>query len=359
MSTAFTGVPVNLIAPPRALAAVVEPAYRAGSAHCLHADARQRRHRLPGKRFTRVYCQSICKSPDFGLSSYTGCCTVQSAAAVCCLQTVSFSDEHNLQDFSDEHHLQDYSKEERRDLAQKSRAQLPSFGNTERQAVTNAAHQRMLEREAVSPHQSAMHLLCYEACLLRTALPCCSRQCHPASSRGRAFVAVLQASAAAQAAQPDGRSAGVPGEPAAVQSPAAAPAARAVGVSDAAVPYDQQPAGAQLQPGSASAPQPGAALRQRPAAANAMASGSACAQPAAPASFAAVPATSAPYSAVDAAGQAAQAAAPAMQAPAPSWEETGLTVLAIGIVAAIAALLIRKVIIGFGSYAAASHSSFM
>ena len=48
-----------------------------------------------------------------------------------------------------------------------------------------------------------------------------------------------------------------------------------------------------------------------------------------------------------------------MQAPAPSWEETGLTVLAVGIVAAIAALLIRKVIIGFGSYAATSHSSLM
>ena len=56
--------------------------------------------------------------------------------------------------------LQDYSKEERRDLAQKSRAQLPSFGNAERQAVTSAAHQRMLEREAVSSSARVVCICC-------------------------------------------------------------------------------------------------------------------------------------------------------------------------------------------------------
>lgn len=49
---------------------------------------------------------------------------------------------------------QDYSKEERRGLARKSRAQPPGFGNTERQALTNAAHRRMLEREEVGLSQS-------------------------------------------------------------------------------------------------------------------------------------------------------------------------------------------------------------
>lgn len=46
--------------------------------------------------------------------------------------------------------MQDYSTEERRELARKSRAQPPLFGNAERQALTSAAHARMLEREAVS-----------------------------------------------------------------------------------------------------------------------------------------------------------------------------------------------------------------
>ncbi len=50
--------------------------------------------------------------------------------------------------------MQDYSKEERRELARKSRAQPPLFGNAERQALTNAAHARMLEREAVSGRNS-------------------------------------------------------------------------------------------------------------------------------------------------------------------------------------------------------------
>jgi hypothetical protein len=45
--------------------------------------------------------------------------------------------------------LQDYSKEERKDLARMSRLQAPTFGNADRQALTSAAHQRMLEREAV------------------------------------------------------------------------------------------------------------------------------------------------------------------------------------------------------------------
>lgn len=204
---------------------------------------------------------------------------------------------------------------------------------------------------------SAVHLQCCKASLLRIALPCCSRV-SPRSVKGLRFVAVLQASAAAQAAQPDSSSPGGSAEPDVVQSPAAAPTAPPASASDAAVPHDLQPAGAQLQPGSAPALQPGAELRQRPAAA-AAAAGSAFAQPLAPVALAAAPATSGPFSAVDAAGQAAQAAAPVMQAPAPSWEETGLTVLAVGIVAAIAALLIRKVIIGFGSYVAASQSSFM
>jgi predicted metal-binding protein len=80
--------------------------------------------------------------------------------------------------------LQDYSKEERRDLAQKSRAQLPSFGNAERQAVTNAAHQRMLDREAVSSSaRVCVHLLQPGACSLCTAV-CAAAECHPAPPRG-------------------------------------------------------------------------------------------------------------------------------------------------------------------------------
>ena len=52
--------------------------------------------------------------------------------------------------------LQDYSKEERKDLAFKSRAAPPRFGNAERQQLTNMIHERMLQREKVGR--------CTEAC---------------------------------------------------------------------------------------------------------------------------------------------------------------------------------------------------
>ena len=87
------------------------------------------------------------------------------------------------------------------------------------------------------------------------------------------------------------------------------------------------------------------------------ASGPAPVQPPMPAAAPAAPAASSPFS--DSHNTPVQAAASVMQAPPPSWEETGLTVLAVAIVAAIAALLIRKVIIGFSGYAATSHSSFL
>ena len=51
-----------------------------------------------------------------------------------------------------------------------------------------------------------------------------------------------------------------------------------------------------------------------------------------------------------------QAAAGAAQQQISSWEETGLTMLAVAIVVAITALLLRKVMVGSASYEAASQS---
>ena len=55
--------------------------------------------------------------------------------------------------------MQDYTKDERRRLAAKSRTEPPMFGSLQRQEVTRAVHQRMLDAEKAPTSKVGYKLL--------------------------------------------------------------------------------------------------------------------------------------------------------------------------------------------------------
>lgn len=156
--------------------------------------------------------------------------------------------------------------------------------------------------------------------------------------------------------------ASIAGQPASAAAPGAEAArAELVPVSSAAQPAAVPGAAAT----AAVAPQAAQTDSLQPTVQNVARSPELCQRPNAAEQPAASPAIEVPgtaagaFSASAGAPQAVQAASPVQHTAAPSWEDSGLTVLAVGIIAAIAALLIKKVLVGFGGYTAASQSSFM
>jgi ubiquitin-conjugating enzyme E2 J1 len=213
----------------------------------------------------------------------------------------------------------DHPEEARRQMAAESRTRPPKYGNKDRQALIDSMHQRMLEMEE------------------RSRQLCKAEQQHDAGAAAPAEAGVPEAApeataAEAEAASTDSAAAGeqpAAAAAAAAEQPAAAPAAAAAGSPPAAAvqvssPVQPTPV---LQPSPALPPSPPAAeLRQRPTPV-------AAAQPSSP------PALQ-PVAAAPLAGPAAVAAV-----PHDSWEDRGLTYLAVLLVLCIAALLIRKVML--------------
>lgn len=211
----------------------------------------------------------------------------------------------------------DHPAEARRQMAAESRTRPPTYGNKDRQALIDAMHRRMLEMEE------------------RSRQLCKAEHAHDAgpaaaAAEGGAPEAAAEAGAggdatAEAAAAPEAQpaAAGTPEQQEAQAAVASPSATAAVQPSSPA-----QPAAAVSTPVAAPAPSPLAAaeVRQRPAAL-------AAAQPRSP------PAP-APAATVPLAGPAAVAAVPHQ-----SWEDRGLTYLAVLLVLCIAALLIRKVML--------------
>jgi ubiquitin-conjugating enzyme E2 J1 len=250
----------------------------------------------------------------------------------------------------------DYSKEERKELARKSRTQPPLFGNAERQALTNAAHARMLEREAAvaakAPQPDAAAAAPTEAAAAVGTDP--AQAPGAAAAPGPAAATAVGPAAVDAAAESGPAAAAVTSAPAWSEQPQPQPQSRGLASPDSGV-------------------QAMAAIRQRRVAATFAAAAAVACAPAAPAAQPAAGAFDRQTDSRPAMRPAAQqSAAPALvltagghavqqrqqAAVAPSWEEMCLTVLAAAIVMAIAALLIRKVV-GFSGYEATSQSSFM
>lgn len=208
----------------------------------------------------------------------------------------------------------DHPEDARRQMAAESRTRPPSYGNKERQALIDAMHSRMLEMEERSRQ------LC-KAEQQQDAGPAAAA----APEGGTAAQAAAEAATAGGEAA--GAAAGAAEQPVAGSSPepaAASPAAAAAAASPltaAVQPSSPAPLAAASTPAAPAAP---AELRQRPAVV-------AAPQPASPL----VPQAVAPV----------PLAAPVAVAAAPhnSWEDRGLTYLAVLLVLCIAALLIRKV----------------
>ncbi|KAI7845115.1 hypothetical protein COHA_001320 [Chlorella ohadii] len=222
----------------------------------------------------------------------------------------------------------DHPEDVRRQMAAESRTRPPSYGNKDRQALIDAMHQRMLGMEDRSRQ------LC-KAEQQQDAGP------EAAAAEGGAPQAAPEAAAEAEAASVGGAAAEEQPADEAVPEPAAVPAAAAAAAAVAASPpaaavqpsSPAQPAAAPtptVAPVPAAAPPAAAELRQRPAAAATAAAGAQPGSPPAPQAVAAVP-----------------LGAPAVVAAGPhqSWEDRGLTYLAVLLVLCIAALLIRKVML--------------
>lgn len=203
----------------------------------------------------------------------------------------------------------DHPAEARRQMAAEARARPPAYGTPERQQLIDDMHRRMLDMEERSRR---------ECCQEREPADATAAEAAPAQPP--ADEAAVQEAEAAAPASPAAQAPPLAVEPAGAAFPAAAAASPAAGGLPAV------PAAAATPPAAAPAmlSQP-AELRQRPAAA-------AAAQAAA--------AGGSPWT-------AAPVAVPAGMQPAParhhSWEDRGLTYLAVLLALCIAALVIRKV----------------
>ncbi|KAL4447621.1 hypothetical protein ABPG75_004840 [Micractinium tetrahymenae] len=199
----------------------------------------------------------------------------------------------------------DHPAEARRQMAKESRTRPPSYGTPDRHQLIDDMHRRMLDMEERSRAE----------CRQEHEPAAAAAEAAPEAAAGAAQQAAEAAPPAATAASP------------AAQAPPAEPAAAAASPPAAPSPV---PAAAAAPPAAAPAtPAEPAGLRQRPAAA-------AAAPPPPPAGS--------PWA-------AAPLAAPVGVPPAPahphSWEDRGLTYLAVLLALCIAALVIRKVVVAF------------
>lgn len=197
----------------------------------------------------------------------------------------------------------DHPVEARRQMASEARTRPPSYGTPERQQLIDDMHRRMLEMEERSRR---------ECCQAQEPAAAATSEAAPADRAGSE--AAPQAAEAAAPATPAA-------PPPAAEPPAAAPPTAPAG-SPAAGGLPAAPAASAPAAAAPAAPAEQAELRQRqPGAAAAALSGSAWA--------------------------AAPVAAPAVLQPVParhhSWEDRGLTYLAVLLALCIAALVIRKV----------------
>lgn len=201
----------------------------------------------------------------------------------------------------------DHPAEARRQMAAEARARPPSYGTPDRQQLIEDMHQRMLDLEERSRR---------ECCLERE--PAAAAAAEASSPPEQAAAEAPQAAAAAPPAAPAAQ--GLPAaEPSAEPSPVATASPAAGGLPAAPAAAATPPAAA---PAAVAEP---AELRQRPTAA---------------AAASAAPPAGSPWA-------AAPMAVPAGVQPAParhhSWEDKGLTYLAVLLALCIAALVIRKV----------------
>jgi len=255
----------------------------------------------------------------------------------------------------------DYSKEERRELARLSREKPPQFGSPARQALTDAAHATMLRREqAAQAAKAAMAStaeaapcgsggispVALQASLAEAAqLPSDAPITVPAGATAAGMTVAQNAQPAAQSLQPAVQSSPVHGS-GAVEAAASSPAAE----GGHPFPSSLDPAASLVAGARDTVAQQGAVSSHPQSSAFAVAPGASDA--------AAVPVAARLPPHMEVAGSsnlAARPADPAERAAASpsavgvqSWEETGLTALAVAIVVAILALLVKRVAVVTG-----------